>query len=115
MTQTSVVGEKPEISAPIRLEGQSDTEFLFTWLAVHQFLWMLEPPYDAELRRIVGSSEEIDLTYQLMHWKRDQPERGKGHKALAAPENEATRRAAFARLERLKKVHLLDSGDSGHG
>jgi hypothetical protein len=58
---------------------------------------------------------EIDLTYQLMWWMRDQPERGKGHKALVAPEDEADRRNAFGRLERLKKVHLFDSGGSDHG
>jgi hypothetical protein len=114
-SSTSVVGAAPEITAPVRLEGQSHSEVLFTWLTVHQFLWMLEPPHDDELRGILGSSLEFELTYQLVKWKRKQPERGMGHKALAAPEDEADRRNAFGRLERLKKVHLFDSGDSDHG
>ena len=92
-SSTSVVGAAPEITAPVRLEGQSNSQVLFTWLTVHQFLWMLEPPHEDELREIVGFSVEIELTYQLIQWRRDQPERGKGHKALAAPEDEEIGRA----------------------
>jgi hypothetical protein len=114
-SSTSIVGAAPEITAPVRLEGQSHSEVLFAWLIVNRFLWMIEAPHDTNLRKIMGTSMEIDLIYQLGKWKRKQPERGQGHKALTAPEDEATRHQAFARLERLKKVHLLDSGGSGRG
>ena len=41
MSLTSVVDAAPEVSAPIRFEGQSNSEILFNWLTVKRKLWML--------------------------------------------------------------------------
>ena len=109
--QTSVVGDVPEITAPVRLEGQSNSEVLFNWLTVNRYLWLLEAPYDEELEMIVGNRARFHLGFRLIQWKRD-PRHHRGHPALAAPESDDTRRVAFERLERLIRIHLLDGCDS---
>ena len=99
---TSLVGESPEITAPIRTEGESDSDVLFNWLDYHGFLWMLTPPHDDELQRIAGSSVALELAFRLMKWERQQ-----GRKPPKAPLL-ATRQQGFARLEKLIKAHFFD-------
>ena len=99
---TSLVSESPEITAPIRADGESDSEVLFNWLDYHGFLWMLTPPHDDELQRIAGSSVALELTFRLMKW-----ERQLGNKPPEAPVL-TTRQKGFARLEKLIKAHFFD-------
>lgn len=111
---TSVVGEPPAITAPVRLKGESNSEVLFNWLTVKCFLWMLRPPYDGELERMVGSFVRIRLGFKLIKWLK-KPNHSDSHEALLAPSDEESRRAAFARLERLLKVHFFITGGSENG
>lgn len=111
--QTSLVGETPEITAPFRLEGQSNSEVLFNWLVINRYLWMLKVPYDAELETIVGDRARFHLGYRLIKWKRE-ANHGEGHPALAVPASSESRQSAYWRLERVIRYHLLDSGESEH-
>ena len=102
---TSLVGESPEItaSALLQTEGERDSDFLFEWLKLHRFLWMLDPPYDKALREIVGSSVELELTFKLVKWRKQE-----GHgEVIEAPKVEESRQA-FVRLERLFNAHFFD-------
>lgn len=110
---TSVVGEPPAITAPVRLKGQSNSVVVFNWLELNRFLWMLQPPYDNEVERIVGSFMRIRLGFNLIKWLKD-PNHTEGHAALSIPSDEKSR-AAFERLERMIKVHLFDSGGPENG
>ena len=107
-TTTSVAGASPEITAPVRVKGQTDSEVLFNWLIVNRYLWMLESTYDAELEHILDTEARLPLGYKLIQWKRNH----QGHPALVAPEDAAVRQAAFARLERLIDIHLFASDPS---
>lgn len=106
-TTTSVAGESPEITAPVRLEGQSNSEILFNWLAVNRCLWMLTTPYDEHLERIVGPRARLHLGFRLIKWRRAS-NHGEGHPALVYPKTVESRRAAYARLKRLIEIHLLE-------
>ena len=114
-SSTSLLGKPPEVTAPIRLEGESDSDMLFKWMAVRHLLWMLDPPYDDELRRIVNIGVLLELVYKLENWRRTQPHQAEGHAALIAPEVPESRQTAFARLERLMNAHFFDLGESGNG
>jgi len=106
---TSVLGASPEITAPIRLEGQTDPDVLFDWMVVNRYLWMLEPPFDEEVDRIVKKPRALfRLVYRLAMWRKE-PGHTERHLALAAPAGEDAQRAAFARLQRLIDIHLFDS------
>jgi hypothetical protein len=112
--QTSVVGASPEITAPVRLEGQTDPDVLFDWLVVNRYLWVLEPPYEEEVERIVKKPRRrLRLVYLLTLWRKE-PGHTERHAALAAPGDDDARRAAFARLKRVVDIHLFDTGGSDH-
>ena len=102
---TSVAGASPDITAPVRLDGQTNSEVLFNWLVVNRYLWMLDSAHDAELERILDTQARLRLGYKLIQWKREPGHTG--HAALTAPEDDETRRSAFARLDRLIKIHLF--------
>jgi hypothetical protein len=108
MTQTSIVGKTPEISAPVRLEGQGNSEVLFNWLTVKHHLWMLQSPHDQELERIVGSRVRLHLGFRLISWKRE-PSHDEHHEALVVPAEERSRTEAFAKLKKLMKAHFFGS------
>ncbi len=103
---TSVIAGSGEITAPVRLEGQSNSEVIFNWMKLHGFLWMLIPPYDQQLEQILGSRARLRLGYKLIKWKRQQ-DHGDGHEALVAPQDRESRQAAFTRLQKMLEVHLF--------
>ena len=107
----SVLDQSAEITAPVRLEGQSNSEVIFNWLTVNGYLWMLESPHDTQLEQIVGFRARLHLGFKLIAWRRESGH-AEGHKALAIPEDESEVQGAFARLERLIQVHFFDSGGS---
>ena len=108
MSNTQIaVCESEQITAPIRLEGQSNSEVLFNWLTVKRYLWMLTSPYDDRFETIVGSRVRFRLGYKLIEWRRD-PNHGEGHEALAVPADDESCRA-FNRLEELIKHHFFES------
>ena len=105
--QSSVIGEAPAITAPVRLEGQSNSEVLFTWMLTNRYLWMLEAPFDKEVERIIDPRAGFHLAYRMGKWRRERNHRE--HPAVIAPGSEDARRAAFERLDRLIQHHLLDN------
>ena len=109
MSSTSLLGKPPEITAPVKLAGESDSDMLFKWLVVKNYLWMLASQFDDELRRIVKSGVSLELVYRLEEWKRDNAE---WHKALTAPEDLGTQKAAFDHLRRLIEAHFFELGGS---
>lgn len=108
------MNESSAITAPVRLDGQGNSDVLFNWLTVNQYLWMLAPPDDEQLERIVDPQTRLHLGFKLIKWRRD-PNHGEAHPAIAVPKNEESREAAFRRLEILIKNHFLDSGDTKRG
>lgn len=106
--QTSVMGEAPEITAPVRLEGQSNSEVLFTWMLTNRYVWMLDSRFEEQLNCVVGERAGFHLAYRLVLWSREEPSHGTGHPALAVPESDEARQVAFNRLERVIKHHILD-------
>ena len=103
---TSIVGAAPEVSAPIRTEGQSNSEVLFGWLAVKRLLWMLEDPHLTRLESLIGTWSAVRVLHRLNMWKRSFEE---GHPAIVAPEAQADIDGAFAKLTTLLKVHFFGS------
>ena len=96
---TSVVGSEPEVSAPIRLVGQMNSEVLFNWLVLKRYLWMLDPKHEDILDRVTGPFLAIKLKAMLIAWKR---KNGTEHPALQPPE-----KAPFDHLEKMLDVHFF--------
>ena len=112
MSSTSLLGKPADVTAPVKLDGESDSDMLFNWLVVKNYLWMLTSPHDDELRRIVKIGPYFELVYRLEDWKKDHAE---WREALTAPEDLETQKAAFEHLERLMKVHFFEIGGSENG
>ena len=107
MNVTSVVGAAPEVSAPIREVGQSNSEVLFNWLAFKQKLWMLEDADHLDrFGKLVGYWSAIRIMRLFLPWRRIY---GKAHPALRLPEDKAEIEDSFALLDKLLRAHFFGS------
>ena len=101
---TSIVGAAPEVSAPVRTEGQSNSEVLFNWMTVKGKLWMLEDPHLERFESTVGFWAALRVLHLFGKWSSVN-----GHLAPAPPSTGAEIDAAFALLDKLLKAHFFGS------
>ena len=96
----------PDVSAPVRLEGQTNSEVLFNWLTVKRFLWMLGDLYLNRFEDCVGTWAAIRVAHRLIRWKRSNADT---HPALQLPRDETKIEEAFIKLEQLVELHFFHS------
>ena len=105
MNGTSIVGAEPQVTAPIRAEGQANSELLFEWLRVKRKLWMLEDPDHLErLGTHVGLNAAVRIMRRFFAWKQANDD---GHLFLQPPDQQVDIDAAFDYLDRLLKAHFF--------
>ena len=105
MNVTSVVEAAPEVSAPIRLEGQPNSEVLFNWLVVKGHLWMLEDAgYLERFEELVGTWAGIRVLWRLNKWK---SLNDTSHPTLQSPADKADIESAFMKLDKLLQAHFF--------
>ena len=91
-----------EVTAPVRVEGQSNAEAVFTWMRVNRNLWMLGGKWADRVEVLVGTSRLIHLAGMRMRFERAH----RGHAALMLPDEGEKREHAFARLARFLELHI---------
>ena len=111
MNVTSILNATPEVSAPIRVEGQSNSEVLFNWLTVKRKLWMLEDQHLGRFEDLVGLWAAVRVVYRFVAWKKINAD---DHPALQLPADMAEIEAAFKLLEKLLKAHFFGSEEVDH-
>ena len=112
MNVTSVFNAAPEVSAPIRIEGQSNSEVLFNWLTVKRKLWMLEDQHHlGRFEELVGFWAGLRVMQRLLAWKKIN---GEDHPAIQLPDDQAEIEAAFKLLAKLLKAHFFGSEEIDH-
>jgi hypothetical protein len=91
-----------EVTAPARVEGQSNAETVFTWMRVNRTLWMLDGGPADRVEALVGTARLIHLVSMRMRFERA----NRGHAALALPDDNEVREHAFRRLARFLELHI---------
>jgi hypothetical protein len=92
-----------EVTAPIRVEGESDSQAIFTWMVTNRYLWMLDGRWTDRVEDLVGTGRLLRLVGRRIGWARSHP----GHPALDLPDDEPARDFAFARLARFLEMHIV--------
>lgn len=62
-----------EITAPVRVEGESDAQTIFTWMVANRYLWMLEGDGADRVEDLVGTARLIRLAGRQLRFRREQP------------------------------------------
>ncbi len=92
-----------EVTAPVRVEGQSNAEAVFTWMRVNQNLWMLDGEWADRVEDLVGTARLIRLVAMRMRFQRG----NRSHAALQLPDDdEDVREHAYRRLGRFLELHI---------
>lgn len=92
-----------EVTAPVRIPGESDAQTIFTWMVTNRYLWMLEGEEDANrVEAVVGTARLISLAGKRMRLAREQP----GHEALKRPTEASAQEHAYKRLARFFELHF---------
>lgn len=92
-----------EFTAPVRVEGESDAQTIFTWMVANRYLWMLEGGWADRVEDLVGTARLIGLAGRRMRFRRKTPE----HEALRLPAEESAREYAYRRLARFLQMHFV--------
>lgn len=91
-----------EVTAPIRVEGESDSQTIFTWMVTNRYLWMLDGEWTDRVEDLVGTGRLLRLIGRRMQFARKRPD----HPAFDVPAQESDRDHAFMRLARLLEMHI---------
>jgi hypothetical protein len=92
-----------EVTAPVRVEGESDSQAIFTWMVTNRYLWMLDGRWTDRVEDLVGTGRLLRLVGRRIGWARHHP----GHPALELPDDEPARDFAVARLARFLEMHIV--------
>jgi hypothetical protein len=91
-----------EVTAPVRIEGESDSQTIFTWMVTSRYLWMLGSPWTDRVEDLVGTGRLLRLIGRRMQFVRKHHK----HPAFDLPAEESDRDHAFMRLKRLLEMHI---------
>ena len=102
-TRPAAASDIFEVTAPIRIPGESDAQTIFAWMLTNRYLWMLDGEENANrVDEVVGTARLIGLAGKRMRLARQQPD----HDALRCPEEESAREFAYKRLARFFELHI---------
>jgi hypothetical protein len=92
-----------DVTAPVRVEGESDAQTIFTWMVANRYLWMLDGEWADRAEDLVGTARLIRLAGRRMRFRREQP----AHEALRLPDEDSAREVAYRRLARFLEMHII--------
>jgi hypothetical protein len=92
-----------EVTAPVRVEGESDAQTIFTWMVANRYLWMLDGEGADRVEDLVGTARLIRLVGRRMRFRREHPR----HPAFEMPGEASERDFAYRRLARLLEMHIV--------
>jgi hypothetical protein len=92
-----------EVTAPVRIEGESNAQTIFTWMVANRYLWMLHGEWADRVEDLVGTARLIRLAGRQLRFRRENPM----HDALEVPTEGSAREFAYTRLARFLEMHIV--------